>query len=100
MVNDIAKRAARMGDWLRYALFDKYFKTMGCATPRCPGGSDYDSAHYLLSWYYAWGGPTPPGSGWSWRIGSSWVHSGYQNPMAAFALASVPEITLETSFES
>ena len=22
-----------MGDWLRYALFDKYFKTMGCTAP-------------------------------------------------------------------
>ena len=28
-----------MGDWLRYSLFDKYFKTLGCTTPRCPGGT-------------------------------------------------------------
>ena len=45
-----------MGDYLRYTLFDKYFKTIGCTSPRCPAGTGKDSAHYLLSWYYAWGG--------------------------------------------
>ena len=77
-----------MGDYLRYSLFDKYFKTMGCTNPNCPAGTGYNSAHYLLSWYYAWGGPTTP-QGWAFRIGSSHNHFGYQNPMAAHALTTV-----------
>jgi hypothetical protein len=91
VVSDLAKRAAHMGDWLRYALFDKYFKTMGCTSPRCPGGSDYDSAHYLLSWYYAWGGSIAKSGSWSFRIGASSAHGGYQNPLAAYALSSVAD---------
>jgi hypothetical protein len=87
----VAQKAAKLGDYLRYSFFDKYFKPMGCASAEC-AGDGRRSAHYLISWYYAWGAPTPPGSGWSWRIASSWVHFGYQNPMAAFALASVPEL--------
>lgn len=85
--------AARMGDYLRYALFDKYFKQIGdCTDPLgCPGASGRGSAHYLLSWYYAWGG-SYPGSEWSWRIGSSHNHMGYQNPVAAWALSTVPEL--------
>jgi uncharacterized membrane protein len=88
-VASLSRKAARMGDYLRYAFFDKYFKTMGCASPQCPAGTGYNSAHYLLSWYYAWGGPIPPLSGWSFRIGSSHNHFGYQNPMAAHALTTV-----------
>ena len=76
-----------MGDWLRYALFDKYFKTMGCTDPTLPRRQDYESAHYLLSWYYAWGGRSRHGAAWAWRIGSSHGHGGYQNPLAAYALS-------------
>jgi hypothetical protein len=89
VVSDLAKRAAHMGDWLRYALFDKYFKTQGCTSSRCPGGTDYDSAHYLLAWYYAWGGSIAKAGSWSFRIGASSAHGGYQNPLAAYALSSV-----------
>src|SRR5262249_43212511 len=71
IVNEVTKRAAKMGDWLRYSLFDKYFKTMGCTSPKCPGGNEYESAHYLLSWYYAWGGATSKSGAWSYRIGAS-----------------------------
>lgn len=88
----VAQKAAKLGDYLRYAFYDKYFKPLGCASPGCAAGDGRRGEHHLLAWYYAWGAPVPPGSGWSWRIGSSWVHSGYQNPMAAFALASVPEM--------
>ena len=88
----VAQKAAMLGDSLRYAMFDKYFKPLGCASLGCPAGDGRAAAHYLLGWYYAWGGPVPPGAGWSWRIGSSWIHSGYQNPMAAYALAAVPEM--------
>ena len=82
-VVSLSAKAAQMGDFLRYGMFDKYFKTMGCASPQCPAGTGYNAAHYLMSWYYAWGGPIPPNGGWSFRIGSSHNHFGYQNPMAA-----------------
>jgi hypothetical protein len=82
-------KAAKMGDYLRYSMYDKYFKRIGdCVGPdTCPAGTGKNSAHYLMSWYYAWGGGTD--GGWSWRIGSSPSHFGYQNPMAAWALSNV-----------
>lgn len=85
-------KAAKMGDYLRYAMFDKYFKRIGncVGASTCPAGSGRDSAHYLMSWYYAWGGGL--GAQWSWRIGSSHNHFGYQNPMAAYALTQVPSL--------
>ncbi|MEV7231275.1 glycoside hydrolase family 48 protein [Polymorphospora sp. NPDC051019] len=87
-------KAAKMGDYLRYAMFDKYFKRIGncVGATQCPAGTGRDSAHYLMSWYYAWGGATDPNAGWSWRIGSSHNHMGYQNPMAAYALTAMPEL--------
>jgi hypothetical protein len=91
-VKAVTKKAAKLGDFLRYALFDKYFKTIGCKEPSCPGARDYSSAHYLLSWYYAWGGSISTSGGWAWRIGASASHSGYQNPLAAYALSQVPEL--------
>ncbi|MEW1601030.1 glycoside hydrolase family 48 protein [Streptomyces sp. NPDC093808] len=81
-------KAAKMGDYLRYAMYDKYFKKIGnCTSPSCPAGTGKDASHYLLSWYYAWGGATDTSAGWAWRIGSSHAHGGYQNPLAAYALA-------------
>ncbi|MFE7983551.1 glycoside hydrolase family 48 protein [Streptomyces cellulosae] len=81
-------KAAKMGDYLRYAMYDKYFKKIGnCTSTSCPAGTGKDASHYLLSWYYAWGGATDTSAGWSWRIGSSHAHGGYQNPLAAYALA-------------
>ncbi|MEU8263131.1 glycoside hydrolase family 48 protein [Micromonospora sp. NPDC048999] len=87
-------KAAKMGDYLRYSLFDKYFKKIGnCVNPNsCPAGNGRDSAHYLLSWYYAWGGAYDASQNWSWRIGSSHNHFGYQNPFAAWALTNVAEL--------
>ncbi|MBI3856242.1 MAG: FecR domain-containing protein, partial [Planctomycetes bacterium] len=67
-------KAARMGDSLRYALHDKYFKT----------------DHHLLAWSQAWGGSLDRSNGWAWRSGASHVHFGYQNPLAAWALANDP----------
>ncbi|QKW59992.1 cellulose binding domain-containing protein [Streptomyces sp. NA03103] len=82
-------KAAKMGDYLRYAMYDKYFKKIGnCVGPTsCPAGTGKDSSHYLLSWYYAWGGAVDTSAGWAWRIGSSHTHGGYQNPLAAYALS-------------
>ena len=83
-----------MGDYLRYAMYDKYFKKIGnCVGPStCPAGTGKDASHYLLSWYYAWGGATDTSGGWAWRIGSSHVHGGYQNPLAAYALSSYADL--------
>jgi hypothetical protein len=87
-VEPLVKKASKLGDYLRYALFDKYFKTQGCQTPQCPAATNgYDAAHWLLAWYYAWGGSLSKAGGWSWRIGASTAHSGYQNPFAAWVLA-------------
>ena len=81
-------KAAKMGDYLRYALFDKYFKQIGLhRRRRCPAGSGKDSAHYLLSWYYAWGGALDSSAGWAWRIGSS--HDALRLPEPARGLGAV-----------
>ena len=77
IVDDLVGKASKMGDFLRYAMFDKYFKKIGCENLQCPAGNAYESAHYLLSWYYAWGGSQPnDGGAWSWRIGGSHTHFG------------------------
>ncbi|GAB3892726.1 glycoside hydrolase family 48 protein [Kibdelosporangium lantanae] len=82
------KKASKMGDYLRYAMFDKYFKKIGnCTSPNCAAGTGKDSMHYLLSWYYAWGGAYDTSANWAWRIGDGASHQGYQNPLAAYALS-------------
>ncbi|SNX66225.1 cellulose 1,4-beta-cellobiosidase [Streptomyces sp. TLI_55] len=93
-VSATVAKASKMGDYLRYAMFDKYFKKIGnCVGPAtCPAGTGKDASHYLLSWYYAWGGAADTSAGWSWRIGSSHAHSGYQNPLAAYALSSYADL--------
>ncbi|NLP15265.1 MAG: cellulose 1,4-beta-cellobiosidase [Clostridium sp.] len=78
------EKAAKMGDYLRYSLFDKYFRPIGVQNGSS-AGKGYDSCHYLLSWNVSWGGDI--GETWSWRIGNSHCHQGYQNPVAAFALS-------------
>ncbi|WP_341678328.1 glycoside hydrolase family 48 protein [Niveibacterium sp. SC-1] len=99
-VAGLVKKASKMGDYLRYAMFDKYFKKIGncVGASACPGGTGQadangyrDNQHYLMSWYYAWGGAADPAAGWAWRIGSSHNHFGYQNPLAAWALATLPD---------
>lgn len=87
-VSGTVAKAAKMGDYLRYSMFDKYFKKVGnCVGPSaCPAGTGKDASFYLMSWYYAWGGATDTSAGWAWRIGSSHAHGGYQNPLAAYAL--------------
>ncbi|HZE97224.1 MAG TPA: glycoside hydrolase family 48 protein [Planctomycetota bacterium] len=64
-------KAARMGDSLRYALHDKYFR----------------GQHHLIAWSQAWGGSFDRKDGWAWRTGSSHAHFGYQNPVAAWYLS-------------
>ncbi|UED86194.1 glycoside hydrolase family 48 protein [Streptomyces profundus] len=83
------EKAAELGDYLRYSMYDKYFKQVGeCVGPtECPAGSGKNSSQYLMSWYFAWGGALDASAGWAWRIGSSFNHFGYQNPLAAYALS-------------
>ncbi len=83
-------KAAKMGDFMRYALFDKYFKNLDCAGTTCNPTGNYPNSHYLISWYYGWGGAVDPGKGWAYRIGASHNHFGYQNPVAAYALGKDP----------
>jgi hypothetical protein len=92
-VSAAVANAAKMGDYLRYSFFDKYFKNPGCTSPSCAAGSGKSSSSYLLSWYYAWGGATDTNAGWAWRIGSSSDHFGYQNPMTAYVLSNVSGMT-------
>ena len=92
VVTSLLPKAAKLGDYLRYSFFDKYFKQIGCtgasaSATSCPAGSGYNSAHYLLGWYFAWGGANPADGSWAWRIGDGTAHFGYQNPVAAYALS-------------
>ncbi len=86
----------KMGDYLRLAMFDKYFKQIGSQDEQGSAGSGYDSAHYLMSWYMSWGGSADPASAWAFRISSSHCHFGYQNPIAAYALTTLDELDLQT----
>ena len=83
--------AAKLGDFLRYSMFDKYFKQISAncsqqGSVACPAGtSKANEDTYLLSWYDAWGGAT--NGAWAWRISGTTIHEGYQNPLAAYALS-------------
>jgi hypothetical protein len=92
-VSAAVANAAKMGDYLRYSFYDKYFKNPGCTSTSCPAGSGKSSSNNLMSWYYAWGGAYDASAGWAWRIGSSTSHFGYQNPMAAYVLSNVSALT-------
>jgi len=98
IVTALLPKAAELGDYLRYSFFDKYFKAIGCtgasaSATSCAAGSGYNSAHYLLGWYFAWGGALPADGSWAWRIGDGSTHFGYQNPVAAYALSKDPGIS-------
>ncbi len=88
--------AAKLGDYVRYSMFDKYFKQISSACSQdgsvsCPAGtSKANEDTYLLSWYYAWGGSTT--GAWSWRISGTEIHEGYQNPLAAYALSTTSSL--------
>ncbi|HUN36771.1 MAG TPA: glycoside hydrolase family 48 protein, partial [Trebonia sp.] len=88
--------AAKLGDYVRYSMFDKYFKQISAACSQdgsvsCPAGTSKSNEDtYLLSWYYAWGGSTT--GAWSWRISGTEIHEGYQNPLAAYALSNTTSL--------
>jgi len=86
-------KASELGDYLRYSMFDKYFKQIGncVGSTTCPAGtSKANEDTFLLSWYFAWGGATT--GAWSWRISGDSIHEGYQNPLAAWALSNDPNL--------
>lgn len=89
------QRAKKMGDHLRYAMMDKYFRQVG--PNRAQGSTEanpYLACHYLISWYVSWGGGydfvasgSDPSTQWAFRIGSSESHQGYQAPDIAYYMA-------------
>ncbi len=81
-IKSYVNKAAKMGDYLRYAMFDKYFRKVGSPST---AGTGYDSCMWLLSSQYSWGGGVD--ADWSWRIGSSHNQFGYQNPLTAWVLS-------------
>lgn len=88
-ITSTLSKAGKLGDYLRYSLYDKYFKKIGnCVNAKsCPGGSGKESAHYLLAWYFSWGGSYNAQYGWGYRIGDGTAHFGYQNPLTAWVLS-------------
>jgi hypothetical protein len=84
-------KTRKMGDYLRYTLFDKYFRQIG--NNRAQGATaqtTYSACHYLISWSASWGGEIPidpASSAWSFRTGSSEAHQGYQAPNIAYHMA-------------
>ena len=83
--------AAKLGDYLRYSMYDKYFKQITSACSQdgsvgCPARtSKANEQTSLLSWYYAWGGSST--GAWSWRISGEAIYEGYQDPVTAYALS-------------
>ena len=94
--NDLMGKTVKMGDYLRLAMFDKYFKQIGAQSETGGAATGYDSAHYLMSWYMSWGGSADPASAWAFRISSSHCHFGYQNPIAAYAMSEISEFAPKT----
>lgn len=80
-VSQDVSKASKMGDYLRYSMFDKYFEPIGIGS----NNPSNTNEHYLLSWYYSWGAGAD--GNWSWKIGSSHNHFGYQNPMTAWIMS-------------
>ncbi|XP_060521828.1 exoglucanase B-like [Cylas formicarius] len=91
-ISNTLSKASKLGDFLRYAFFDKHFLKVGYCESNCQPGTGKESAHYLLSWYIGFGGALSTQGGYSWRMGSSEAHSGYQNPMTAYALLNDPNL--------
>lgn len=84
--SSVTTKAGMMGDQVRNNMFDKYYKAIGCQSmsANSDGNGGYASAHYLMSWYTAWGGAYD--GTWAWQISASHCHQFYQSPLAAYAL--------------
>ncbi len=89
-IADSTSKATKMGDYLRYNLFDKYFRQIGNNQVGATDSNPYASCHYLINWYAAWGGEIPETgveASWGYRIGCAESHQGYQGLSTAWALA-------------
>src|SRR4029450_7252653 len=75
-ISTTVQKAAKMGEYLRYAFLDTDFNEPTSTTPTCPAGSGKNSSAYLLSWYFAWGGSKGSGGAWSWGFGSGQTPGG------------------------
>ncbi len=89
---EISGLAGKMGDQCRNDMFDKYYKAIGCwkSSGIDTQSSGLESQHFLMAWYTSWGGAYKASYGdygWAWQIGCSHSHQFYQNPLAAYALA-------------
>jgi hypothetical protein len=89
-VKNSVLKAAKLGDYLRYSFLDKYMKPIGCNSIYNTS-SDTNPFHYLISSGYTWGSNIDP-SGFAWIKGSHIIHQKNQNPMAAYALSSAPDM--------
>ncbi|XP_076249960.1 exoglucanase B-like [Rhynchophorus ferrugineus] len=98
LIEESLGKISRVGDYLRYAMYDRNFKRIGdcIGKTECPAGKGKESSHYLLSWYIGWGGSLGE-NGWSWISSSSEAHGGYQNPVTAYALANEPTLIPKSS---
>lgn len=89
-VSTATEKAKKMGDYLRYNLFDKYFRKIGDYSQGSTWADSYGACHRLINWYASWGGEIPASGQnptWAYRIGCSECHQGYQGVDAAYALA-------------
>lgn len=76
----VTNKAKKMTDYIRYTLYDKYFRPIE--------GQDGSGCHYLLSWGCGYGGGIPVSgnqSYWGFRIGNSEIHHGYNAVDLAYA---------------
>jgi hypothetical protein len=96
-ISSTVAKAAEMGDYLRYAMYDKYFKLPGCTSTSCSVGStsNHNASNYMLAWYVSWGSGLD--ASWAYTIGASSFHFGYQNPLAAYALSNVSALIPKSS---
>ena len=88
--------AAKMGDLCRNNMYDKYYQEIGENTSwsNVQAGADIESGkHYLMNWYTSWGGCHDGQNDWIWQIGCSHAHEFYQNPLAAYALATETKLS-------
>jgi hypothetical protein len=93
------QQAIMMGDYARYALFDKYFRKIGNNTEPTSWDDEVDdpyaSCHFLINWYVSWGGEVVPADDpdperdpyYNFLVSCSECHQGYQGVDMAYALA-------------
>lgn len=95
----ILEKATKLGDYLAYAMFDKYFLKIGTQSRKQRADGQEDAFHGLLSWYHAWGGPLQR-QGWAFHISCSHSHAGYQNPYTAYEMSQNPSSIMKNEWKT